>query len=321
MNWFNNAPIRVKLISIMTLTAMLALLLATAAVVINEYFTKKNDTEKQLVLIADIIAWNGSASLSFHDVQTGQEMLNGMVSQPSLVSAHLYDNTGVLFAAYQSPKGQSSSWTGETIKSLVTVPKNSTQAQNLIQSLTTQLTGWYSRLFKVAAENAPAPLYRQALIYDADKVLHLFRPILLDGELQGILHLADDQSGLQALLKRFYLIICLIFVVTGLAIVFVSTKLQRVFLAPLLDLMQAMRTVSDEKNFTRRITQIGADEFGEMATVYNSMLTEIQQRDEQLEQHRTHLEQQVVARTQELSEKNRSLQIAIQDALKAKGAG
>ncbi|MDD5580711.1 MAG: hypothetical protein PHY16_15705 [Methylobacter sp.] len=58
INWFNDSPIRVKLISIMTLTAMLALLLVTAGVVINEYFTKKNETEKQLVLIADIMVWN-----------------------------------------------------------------------------------------------------------------------------------------------------------------------------------------------------------------------------------------------------------------------
>ena len=40
-----------------------------------------------------------------------------------------------------------------------------------------------------------------------------------------------------------------------------------------------------------------------MAKVYNTMLAEIQQRDEQLQQHRTHLEQQVIARTQEIIRK------------------
>ncbi|WP_340123829.1 hybrid sensor histidine kinase/response regulator [Methylobacter svalbardensis] len=302
----------------MTLTAMMALLLVTAAVVINEYITKKNDTEKQLALITDIITWNASASLTFNDVQTAQEMLNGMVSQPSLLSAQLYDKAGNFFAAYQSPKEPTMRWTSENIKTLITVPQNSTQAQNLTQSLRSQLAAWYSRLFKPGAENAQLPLYRQVITYDENNVLHFFRPILLDGELQGILHLADDQSERQALLNRFYLIITLIVALTFLSIFFVSTKLQQVFLAPLLELMQAMRTVTHEKNFTRRISQIGADEFGEMATVYNSMLTEIQQRDEQLEQHRTHLRQQVIARTQELSEKNKSLEIAIEDAITAK---
>ncbi len=307
VKWFRNAPIRVKLISIMTLTAMLALILATTTVVINEYFTKKHDTEQQLALIADIIAWNASASLTFKDVQTAKEMLNSLQTQPSLLSAHLYDNAGNVFAGYQSPKSPVMIWTDKAIKSLIITPKNRLQPQNTIQSLCARLAIWYGHLFKPAVQNAPSQPYIQAVVYDENNVLHLFRPILLDGELQGILHLADDQSGLHILLNRFYLIIGLIFVFTGLAILFVSTKLQQVFLAPLLELMAAMRMVTHEKNFTRPITKIGADEFGEMASVYNTMLTEIQQRDEQLEEHRTHLEQQVIART-----------LATQEAIAAK---
>jgi len=318
MKWFKNAPIRIKLISIMTLTAMLALCLATTAVVINEYITKKNDTEKQLSLIADIIAWNGSASLTFNDVQTAQDMLNGMKNQASIISAHLYDKVGNMFAAYSVDKKPATNWTGETIKTLITTPQHSVPAQSPVQSLCTQFTAWYNGLCIPDAENAPLPLYRQVITYDENNTLHLFKPILQDGELQGILHLADDQSGLQALLSRFYLIISLIFVVTGLSILVVSAKLQQVFLAPLLELMQAMQTVTREKNFNRRIIQISEDEFGEMAVVYNTMLTEIQQRDEELNQHRAHLEQQVLARTRELSEKNRCLETAIQDAVTAK---
>jgi len=314
MNWFNNAPIRIKLISIMTLTALLALFLVTAAIVINEYFTKKDDTEKQLALIADIIAWNASASLAFDDVQTAQELLNSMKKQPSIISAQLYDETGNAFAAYSLQNESSSNWTGETIKNLITVPPAPAQPQNPAQ----QLTDWYNRLVKTKTENTPLPLYKQVVIYDDSHILHLLKPIAQDGELQGILHLADDQSRLRALLKRFYIIICLIFIFTGLAIFVVSTQLQKVFLAPLLELMYAMKTVTHEKKFNRRITRINTDEFGEMATVYNTMLTEIQQRDEQLQQHRAHLEQQVVARTQELSEKNHRLEIAIQDAITAK---
>ncbi|MFI3190345.1 hypothetical protein BCS42_14410 [Crenothrix sp. D3] len=314
MKWFNNASIRIKLISIMILTAMLALLLATAAVVINEYFTKKNDTEKQLVLIADIIAWNASASLTFKDVETAQEMLKGMSSQPSLISAHLYDNTGNVFAAYQASKKPAASQFSNNIKTLITVDKISLSEQSPQQ----QFIDWVSELFSPAVASVSSPLYKQVIQYDEHGVLHLFKPILLDGELQGILHLADDQSGLKALLHRFYFIIVLIVFFTGLSIFVVSTKLQQVFLAPLLELMHAMRTVTHEQNFTHRITRIAADEFGEMASVYNTMLTEIQQRDTQLQQHQTHLEQQVFARTQELSEKNQHLETVIQTAVSAK---
>lgn len=203
MKWFKNAPIRVKLISIMMLTATLALFLATAVVVINEYFTKKADTEKQMALMADIIAWNSSASLTFNDVNTAQEMLDGLHSQPSLLSALLYDKACHVFAAYQSTKKPATDLTGETIKALITVPQPSAQPLNLIQSLHTDFAALYNRLYKTDTENPASPMFRQVITYDENNVLHLLRPILLDGELQGILHLADDQSGMQALLNRF----------------------------------------------------------------------------------------------------------------------
>ncbi|MGR9012855.1 MAG: response regulator [Gammaproteobacteria bacterium] len=322
MKWFNNAPIRIKLVSIMILTAMLSLLLATAAVVINEYFTQKNDTKKKLVLIADVIAWNSSASLTFNDPKTDQEMLNSMSSQPSLISAHLHNNVSTFFAAYQSPKEKIEALNDKTIESLITISQNHPHPhphpQSFIQTLRSQLTVWYSRLFEIDTEKAPSSPYQQVIFYDENDVLHLLRPILLDGELQGILHLADDQSGLQALLNRFYFIISLIFIFTALSILFVSRKLQRGFLAPLLELMQAMRKVTHEKNFSHRVNQISADEFGEIAGVYNTMLSEIQHRDQKLEQYRAHLEQQVIARTLELSEKNHSLELAVQDAINTK---
>ncbi len=318
INWFQNAPIRVKLISIMTLTALLALLLATAAVVINEYFTKKNETEKQLDLIADIIAWNSSAALTFHDVQTAKEMLKGMSNQPSILSAQLYDNSGNVLASYQSPKGSETNWTGEIIQSLITNPKSQSKPQSPIQALNGLIDNWSHGYFATAIDVVKEVPFRPVITYDENKILHIIKPILLDGELQGILHLTDDQSELRMLLTRFYLIISVIFVLTGISIFIVSTKLQQVFLAPLLELMQAMSQVAHEKNYNRRITQIAADEFGEMAKVYNSMLAEIQQRDEQLQQHRTHLEQQVIARTQEISEKNKTLEMTIQEAILAK---
>ncbi|MEQ1544333.1 response regulator [Methyloglobulus sp.] len=302
MNWFNNAPIRVKLISIMTLTAILALLLATTAVVINEYFTKKNETEKQLVLIADIIAWNASAALSFNDHQTAIEMLSGFSKQPSLVSADLYNGSGAIFATYQPNQAKTASWSGETVISLIKAPKNNAQPQpqNHLQSLRSQVADWFNKNFNPNSENSSASAYKQTITYDESSYLHLLRPIMQDGELQGVLHLVDDQSGLQALLNRFYLIIGLIVIFTGICIFFVSTKLQQIFLAPLLELMQAMQSVTDNKDFTYHIQKINADEFGTMATVYNTMLIEIQQRDTQLQEHRANLEQQVDERTTEL---------------------
>ncbi len=299
MNWFSNAPIRIKLISIMTLTAMLALCLATAGIVINEYVTKKQETEKQLTLIADIISWNSSASLAFIDTKTALEMLEGLKNQPSLLSASLYDKAGNTFAKYQPKPLTEPDWNSETIWSMVERKNDGSQERNVFQQVLSPIFKWYDDFFMVNLKNSSPSRYRQAISYDEDHI-HLLKPIIQDGELLGVLHLVDDQSELQSLLKRFYFIISMIFLLTGFCIFFISHKLQGVFLAPLLELMEAMRTFTHENKFSHRIKPASSDEFGEMAEVYNTMLSELQIRDDELQQHKSNLEQQVEARTAEL---------------------
>ncbi len=284
----------------MILTAILALLMATTGVVINELYTKKSDTKNQLILLADIIAWNSSASLTFNDNQTAQEILNGVKKQPSIVYAYLYDKSGQEFAAYISSHKQSTNWTGNVVKQLITVPKNPKKSLSWFQEQQSSLLAWYRNLFDLDVLEPAQPAFKQVIIYDDQNVLHLLKPVLLDGELQGVLHLADNQSALNAFLNRFYFIISLIFIVSVFFIFFISAKLQQVFLAPLQELMEAMRAVTQDKNFNRKIVNVGSDEFGEMASVYNSMLSEIQVRDDRLQQHRSKLEQEVEERTAEL---------------------
>lgn len=299
MKWFNNTPIRIKLISIMALTVMLALLLATTAIVINEYITKKQETEKQLTLIADIISWNSSAALAFNDTQTGVEMLAGLKNQPSLISASIIDKSGKVFATYSAIDIDEPEWSAETILTTIANPKTSTQKHDFIKSF---FEKFYKQLDSAGSEKKDHSIpsrYRQVIEHE-DHHIHLLKPIIQDGELIGILHLVDDQSELQSLLKRFYSIISLIIILTAFCILLISNKLQRVFLAPLLEIMEAMRKFTHENTFDHRIQPKGTDEFGEMAVVYNTLLTELQKRDEQLQQHKSNLEQQVEERTAEL---------------------
>ncbi|MGR9052384.1 MAG: EAL domain-containing protein [Gammaproteobacteria bacterium] len=323
MNWFHNAPIRIKLISIMTLTAIVALFLATAAIVVNEYFTKKRNTEQQLALLADIVSWNSSAALAFNDARTAREMLAGMQTRLSILSAELYDANGNLFAVYQKPGAREKTWDKHKILSAISREQQDESHGDLFQRIARRVAKWHDALFddlyKDDEEQGSSNLVlREAIEYDADNNLHFLHPVYLEGELIGYLHLTDDQSGLQALLLTYYSIIAFIVTFTLASILIVSAKLQRIFLAPLLDLMLAMKSVSLEKNFTNRLLKTSNDEFGDLADVYNAMLSEIQKRDDQLAEHRAKLEQQVIERTQELSEKNEKLEEAVAEAVAAK---
>ncbi len=312
--WFNNAPIKIKLVYILTFTAMLTLFLATAAIIVNEYFAKKKETEQQLVLIADIIASNISAALVFEDVVAASSMLASMQTRGSILNAELYNKNGILFADYHGRNAGGENWTASKVLAILEDPHKADFTENPLRIFSYAL----NRLFldnKVPISQAGI---RDIFEYDTQNNLHLVRPIYLDRDVVGILHLVDDQSGLYAILKTFYSIMGLIVVFTMILIGILTTKLQQIFLAPLLKLMDAMQSVGHEKSFSHRINKTSNDEFGDLADVYNAMLAEIQFRDDQLAMHRNSLEQQVIDRTQQLEEKNQELSKSIAEALTAK---
>ncbi|CAD6879737.1 response regulator receiver modulated diguanylate cyclase/phosphodiesterase [Methylomonas albis] len=312
--WFNNAPIKIKLVSILTFTAMLTLFLATAAIIVNEYFAKKKETEQQLVLIADIIASNISAALAFQDVAAASSMLASMQTRDSILNAELYNKAGILFADYHGPNTASENWTSSKILEILESPHKADFSENTLQIF----SDTFNQLFLYGKRPIDQASNRDIFEYDTKNNLHFVRPIYLDSDVIGILHLVDDQSGLYAILKTFYFVTGLIVVFTMIFIGMLTTKLQQIFLGPLLKLMDAMKSVGHEKSFSHRINKTSTDEFGDLADVYNAMLAEIQFRDDQLAMHRNSLEQQVLERTQQLADTNQELKHSIAEALAAK---
>ena len=104
----------------------------------------------------------------------------------------------------------------------------------------------------------------------------------------------------------FAVIICIAFIITW----FLSSLLQKVISAPILNLTRIARTVSDKKDFSVRAEKHASDEIGVLIDVFNDMLAAIQSRDETLQVYREHLEEQVFARTSELRKTNRELKSA-----------
>jgi two-component system, sensor histidine kinase and response regulator len=69
---------------------------------------------------------------------------------------------------------------------------------------------------------------------------------------------------------------------------------------PILALAHTTNDISENKNFALRAVKTSQDEIGKLIDGFNNMLQEIQSRDEELRQHRDHLEQQVNERTKAL---------------------
>ena len=140
-----------------------------------------------------------------------------------------------------------------------------------------------------------------------DNQLHIFLPVLMEGEKVGTIFVACDLYERDEQLKRSAVIAIIVLGISLLVAFFLSMWLQRVISGPVLQLAQAVRMVTQEKNYSVRATKQSNDELGLLVDGFNEMLGQIQARDTALQTARDNLEKRVEERTQELEITHRQL--------------
>ncbi len=299
----------------MSVTAVSAMLLITSAFVIFEFQSKKRAVEQELLSLANVVGWSCSASLAFADKKAAEKTLTVLKTNPEIVAAFIYDLDNQVFAQFNTDKNQISAWDKSQLEAIGNYKFKPT-ARNITDS-----TSWLAAIKETLLNSLFFPSIKNATLkYDDRGYLHLVQPINLNQKTVGTIHLVNDLSRLKAQLFSFYQILIAVLLLTLLVILRMSTRLQKIFSEPLIDFMQVMKSVAEKKDFTARVNKTGTDEFGQMASVFNTMLGEIQSRDAELALHRTALEKKVIARTRELSKKNQELEQITQSALQAKEA-
>ncbi|MBK7663601.1 MAG: response regulator [Sterolibacteriaceae bacterium] len=125
-------------------------------------------------------------------------------------------------------------------------------------------------------------------------------PIFEDHETVGYLTLRVDLSAMWGnLLRQFAMSGAGTLFAFCLAYLF-SRRLRSEVATPIIELATAARIVASEKRYDMRVTHRSQDEVGELVSGFNEMLAQIEARDRELAEHRSHLEEQVVQRTVEL---------------------
>ena len=136
--------------------------------------------------------------------------------------------------------------------------------------------------------------------------LEVSQEVVLHGEALGTLQIVSDMRHWDARLKRYTSIVfILMFGAAGVAFLF-SSKLQAVISRPILDLERTMRTVSSHKNFALRAPKPHDDEVGALIDGFNTMLSEIQQRDTALQAANEDLQARTRELEQEIAERLRA---------------
>ncbi|MEM1095362.1 MAG: ATP-binding protein [Bacteroidota bacterium] len=135
----------------------------------------------------------------------------------------------------------------------------------------------------------------------------VYQPIVFEGESVGGLYIRYSLAPFFTRLQR-YLGITFVVLMLSVGVAFIiSRRLKRSITEPILNLTCTAKSVTEQKDYTVRAKRMSDGELGLLAETFNTMLSEIQQRDAQLAAHRDHLEEQVQARTIELKAANTSL--------------
>ncbi len=169
-------------------------------------------------------------------------------------------------------------------------------------------------------ETFPVPAPHSYSVSFTPQSLILFSPIALDHQTVGAVYLQSDLEELHSVLLHYVeigiaILLGALFLAFGLA-----SRLQRAISGPVLSLVGATRAVSERKDYSIRVRKTNQDELGLLMDGFNEMLDQIQRRDEELQQHRDHLEEEVERRTAELKAVNADLLIAKEKAEEASRA-
>jgi signal transduction histidine kinase/CheY-like chemotaxis protein len=92
--------IKHKLQGIIMLTVTAALLLVCGVLLTSTFLGMRNGVKAGLELLARMIGQNSTAALSFNDPRTARELLQGLRTQPAVLSVFVYSADHQVFASY-----------------------------------------------------------------------------------------------------------------------------------------------------------------------------------------------------------------------------
>jgi len=98
---YRNLAVRHKLRLIVMATVTAALLCACTAVLVYDRITVRESMRNDLAVMADLLAANSTAALSFEDSKVGEELLSSLRVKRQIVSAKLLTPDGHALAAYR----------------------------------------------------------------------------------------------------------------------------------------------------------------------------------------------------------------------------
>ena len=132
--------------------------------------------------------------------------------------------------------------------------------------------------------------------------LQTVRSIRLRDSLLGTVEIVASREQFWATARQNALIWLLVCTATLILVALVSRRFLASVTKPIETLEAATRQIADDKDFSLRVTPQSQDEIGSLVSSFNTMLQEVEQRDQALIDYQETLEAQVQERTAQLNQ-------------------
>lgn len=141
--------------------------------------------------------------------------------------------------------------------------------------------------------------------------ISILEEIVYKGEAIGTVSIRSDLNPAYIILKHNSTIIIPVLLLASLVAYIVSFKLQGFISKPILKLTDAVKMISENKNYAIRVPKHNNDELSILIGAFNEMLEQIQRRDSALVKAKNQLEIKVKDRTLKLTDANKRLKMEI----------
>jgi signal transduction histidine kinase/ActR/RegA family two-component response regulator len=132
-------------------------------------------------------------------------------------------------------------------------------------------------------------------------------PVVYQGEKLGTLQLVGNIGQTVWRLAATAAAVSIIVLAAALLLAhLLAVRLQRIISNPLITLAETAQAVAQDKNYTRRVERGGRDEIGRLTEAFNTMLSEVHDRDVALRDAQERLAEQVTQLQHEIVERQRA---------------
>jgi signal transduction histidine kinase/CheY-like chemotaxis protein len=158
-------------------------------------------------------------------------------------------------------------------------------------------------------ERLPARTHGPPILI-TDSAVVVFRPVRFENETVGYLAIKASTHEIHARIVRNLILSASVLLLSLAVGTFLALRLAAIVAGPITRLAHTANSISRGSDYSLRARKDASDETGVLIDAFNRMLDQIATRDQQLENHRNHLEEEVTRRTADLIRLNRELTIA-----------